>query len=288
MDEPDLADVGNGTLAAHGVLAKLSWALRSESGPARESNEDFADVFAPTTPDDAWDRGPLFVVADGMGGHASGEVASAVAVEGAIAAWTGGSPGAPQQALRSALRAANTAVYDAAAEPGHRGMGTTIVGATLAGREAIIGHVGDSRAYLARADECSQLTADHSRVGEMVRMRLLSPEEAAHHPARSQLTRSLGFDVGVQVDLTRTAIEQGDALVLCTDGVWDLVARPEMAELAARVRDGGTAHELVDGIIELALKRGAADNVTVVAVVVTTDLPVPAAGGRRFFRRGRA
>jgi protein phosphatase len=288
MDVSEPAAAGNGTLAAHGVLAKLSWALRSESGPVRESNEDFAGTFAPTTPDDAWDRGPLFVVADGMGGHAAGEVASALAVEAAIAAWTRGSPGPPPQAVRAAVRAANTAVYDAAVEPGHHGMGTTLVGATLAGHQAIVGHVGDSRAYLVRGDECSQLTADHSRVGEMVRMRLLSPEEAAQHPARSQLTRSLGFDVGVQVDLTRAAIEQGDALVLCTDGVWDLVARPEMAELTGRVREGGTALDLCDAIVELALKRGAADNVTVVAVVVTSSLPVPAAGGRRFFRRGRA
>ena len=280
-------DEGNGDLREDGVLAKLSFAFRSEAG-LRGTNEDYAGAFVLTTPDDAWDRGPLFVVADGMGGHAAGEVASSVAVGAALASWSQGTPGPAPQALRSAVRAANVAVYDAALEPGRRGMGTTIVGATFAGREAIVGHVGDSRAYLVRGDECAQLTADHSRVGEMVRMRLLSPEEAAHHPARSQLTRSLGFDIGVQVDLTRTAIEQGDALVLCTDGVWDLVARPEMAELAARVRERGTAHELADGLVELALKRGGADNVTVVAVVVTTNLPVPAASGRRLFRRGRA
>jgi protein phosphatase len=278
-------DEGNGTLAAHGVLAKLSWALRSEPGPTRESNEDFAGAFALTTPDDAWDRGPFFVVADGMGGHAAGEVASSVAVAAALDAWSRGSAGAPQQALRGALRAANTAVYDAALEPGCRGMGTTIVGATLAGREAIVGSVGDSRAYLVRGGDVTQLTADHTRVGEMVRMRLLSQEEASRHPARSQLTRSLGADPGVQVDLTRTPIDEHDALVLCSDGLWDLVSRGELAEATSAGGGPATAVAAAETMVELALKRGAPDNVTAVVVLITSSAPIPAAAGRRFFRR---
>jgi protein phosphatase len=253
----------------------------------RESNEDFAGAFVLTTPDDAWDRGPLFVVADGMGGHAAGEVASAVAVQAALDHWSQGTPGPPPQALRAAFRAANVAVYDAAVEPGHRGMGTTIVGATFAGHEAIVGHVGDSRAYLVHGGECVQLTGDHSRVGEMVRMRLLSPEEAAQHPARSQLTRSLGSDPGVQVDLTRQPIEAGDALVLCTDGLWDLVARAEMADAFATSQPASAA-ALSDTIVDLAIKRGGSDNVTAAVIVVTSALPIPAAAGRRLFRRGRS
>ena len=290
-DEGERGDAatGNGQLVGHSVLGKLSWALRSETGPVRSGNEDFADAFVPTTPDDAWDRGPLFVVADGMGGHAAGDVASRVAVEAALDSWSGGSSTAPQQGVRGAIRAANAAVYDASLAPGRHGMGTTVVALTLAGREAIIGHVGDSRAYLVRADECTQLTADHSRVGEMVRMRLLTPEEAAVHPARSQLTRSLGTDLGVQIDLVRHDVQRADTIVLCTDGLWDVVSRGEMADavalLDAEERPPPTA--AVDRLVEVAVQRGASDNVTALTVTVTSALPIPAAAGRRFFRRGR-
>jgi len=280
---------GNGDLASHAVLGKLTWALRSETGPVRSGNEDFADAFVPTAPDDAWDRGPFFVVADGMGGHAAGEVASRLAVEAALGSWSAGGGAAPQQGVRAAIRQANTAVYDASLAPGRRGMGTTVVALTIAGHEAIIGHVGDSRAYLVRAAECAQLTADHSRVGEMVRMKLLTPEEAATHPARSQLTRSLGADLGVQVDLTRQPVQQADTILLCTDGLWDVVSRAEMADavklVAAEDRPPPTA--AVDRLVELALARGASDNVTALTVTVTSALPIPAAAGRRFFRRGR-
>ena len=121
----------------------------------------------------------------------------------------------------------------------------------------------------------------------MVRMRLLSPEEAARHPARSQLTRSLGATPSVQIDLTRQPVEDGDVLVLCTDGLWDLVSRAEMVDVVHTTGTGTPAQTLTDAIVELAVKRGASDNVTAAVVTVTSTLPFPAAGGRRLFRRGR-
>jgi serine/threonine protein phosphatase PrpC len=121
----------------------------------------------------------------------------------------------------------------------------------------------------------------------MVRMRMLSPEEAAVHPARSQLTRSLGAEAGIQIDLTRHTVDAGDSLVLCTDGLWDLVSRLEMAEALRGAAAGGASLELVDSLVELALKRGAPDNVTAVVITVTSALPITAASGRRLFRRGR-
>ncbi|HKA03805.1 MAG TPA: protein phosphatase 2C domain-containing protein, partial [Acidimicrobiales bacterium] len=158
---------GNGTLRSGAVLAKLSWGLRSDPGPYRDHNEDFAGAFAPTIPDDAWDRGPVFVVADGLGGHDAGEVASRTAVDAVLDAWKSEAPGEPMRSLRAATRSANTAVLDRAWTDSHAGMATTLTALTLAGREAVIAHVGDSRAYLVRAETCRQLTADHSRVGEM-------------------------------------------------------------------------------------------------------------------------
>src|SRR3954454_14796261 len=252
------------------MLAKLSWALRSEPGEVRPHNEDFAGAFAPTIPDDAWDRGPLFAVCDGLGGHAAGEVASRLAVTGLLDAWRSSAPVAPHKDLRTAARAANLAVYDAAMEDGKRGMGTTLTALTLSGREAVIGHVGDSRAFLVRDGRCTQLTADHSRVGEMLRLGLLTPEQAASHPARSQLTRSIGTDPMVQGDIVRAAIETGAVFVLCSDGLWDPVSR---AEIAAASSDVGspklpTVVEVADALIALALDRDASDNVTTLVVRV--------------------
>ena len=284
----DEEGLGNGHLALHGVLAKFSWALRSHPGEVRPHNEDYAGAYAPTTPDDSWDRGPLFVVADGLGGHAAGEVASRLAVETALQEWSAGSPAAPRQALRAATRAANVAVYDAALEQGRRGMGTTLTVLTLGGREAVIAHVGDSRCYLVRGEQCTQLTADHSKVGEMLRMRLITPEQAAGHPARSMLTRSLGGEPAVQIDLVDHDVACDDTFILCSDGLWDCVGRPEMAAVVAAGPSGSAADpvQAVDALVDLAVKRGASDNVTAIVLRVTSERPVPAATGRRsLFRR---
>jgi protein phosphatase len=283
-------EAGNGTLAGHGILAKLSWAMRSEPGEVRPHNEDYAGSFAPTSPDDAWDRGPLFVVCDGLGGHAAGEVASRLAVDALLGSWSNGPPGAPHQAIRGAARAANLAVYDAALTQGQRGMATTLVALTLAGREAIIANVGDSRAYLVRGENCQQLTADHSRVGEMLRLGLLSPDQAANHPGRSMLTRTIGTEPMVQIDLGRHPVDAGDTFILCSDGLWDSVARGEMAEHCGAIGSAEvpTVTEAADRLVGLALKRDAPDNVTVCVVRVSSDRPIPSAGARRsLFRIGR-
>jgi serine/threonine protein phosphatase PrpC len=286
-DEPG---TGNGRLAEHAVLAKLAWALHSEPGDVRPHNEDFAGAYAPTVPDDAWDRGPLWVVADGMGGHAAGEVASRLATETVLASWANGAPAAPAAALRDAVRRANAAVLDASHEVGRRGMGTTVVALTFAGTEALIANVGDSRAYRVRERECTQLTTDHSRVAEMLRMRMISPEQAATHPARSMLTRSLGAELMVQIEISKEPLRKDDTFVLCTDGVWDVVPRTDIADVVAALDKGelATTADAAALLVGTAIERGAADNVTAVVVRLTSDRPIPAAGGRRlFFRRGR-
>jgi protein phosphatase len=169
-------------------------------------------------------------------------------------------------------------------------MGTTMLGLELAGSEALVVHVGDSRAYHVRGETCTQLTNDHSRVGEMLRMRMISAEQAANHPARSQLTRSLGGDPLVQVDVVKQGIQAHDTLVLCSDGLWDVVSRPEIADMGQQLANGAvrTAIEAADQLVRLAVDRGSTDNVSAVVVHVTSDQPIPPAGGRRFrLRRSR-
>jgi protein phosphatase len=274
---------GNGTLRSGAILAKLSWGLRSDAGPTRDHNEDYAGVYAPTIPDDAWDRGPLFVVADGLGGHAAGEVASRTAVETVIEAWRMGSPGDPVKSIRSAARAANTAVFDRSLTDGRSGMATTLTALTFAGRDAVIAHVGDSRAYVVRGDTCRQLTTDHSRVGEMLRMKLISPEQAANHPARSQLTRTIGNDTIVQIDIVRDSIAAGDTFVLCSDGLWGEVVTQEILAVARRLGTApiATSVAAADALVGMAIEREAADNVTAVVVHVSSGLPIPAAPAKR-------
>ena len=285
-------DAGNGVLSGHAILAKLAWAMRSEPGDVRPHNEDFAGVYAPTIPDDAWDRGPLFIVADGLGGHAAGEVASRTAVEAALEQWTGkAGVGAPHQAVRAAIRGANVAVFDAALHTHRRGMATTFTGLTIAGHEAIVGHVGDSRCYLVRGETTTQLTSDHSRVGEMLRAGLITPEQAAHHPARSMISRTVGSEPSVQVDIVRQPTEAGDTFVLCSDGLWDMVSRHEITEVISAIGTPAvpTVAAAADALIEQALARKSPDNVTVLVVRVTTGRPVPAASSTRrsFLRRNR-
>ncbi len=197
-----------------------------------------------------------------MGGHAAGEVASRIAVE-ALRRHLGrrARPARPHQLLQGAARAANLAVRRRRpSSPGAAAWARRCSAWRCGGTEAVIAHVGDSRAYLVRGDDCTQLTTDHSRVGEMLRMRLISAEQAANHPARSQLTRSLGGDPFVQVDLVRQAIQRHDTLVLCSDGLWDVVGatRDRRGRRAARrPARSPTAIDAADRLVQLAVEARA-------------------------------
>lgn len=287
-DAPDTTDgstaTGNGSLQAAGTAGRLSWGLCSQAGPVRAHNEDFAGALVPDPADGSPDRVPVFVVADGLGGHAAGEVASRIAVETVLNRWSTGPGDDAAKALRACVRDANSAVVSASYEKGRAGMGSTLTVLTIAGRDALIAHVGDSRAYLVRRDSCTQMTNDHSRVGEMVRMKLITPDRAAKHPARSQLTRSLGATLTLQVDLARQPIEVGDAFVLCSDGLWDEVARSEISQVVSAA--GPDAGAAADQLVAMAVERGAVDNVTAVVVRIVSRNDLPADESRRsLFRR---
>jgi serine/threonine protein phosphatase PrpC len=220
---------------------------RTDRGRVRTSNEDalLADA-------------PLFAVADGMGGANAGEIASAMAV-GIVHERRGG-----EGELAGAIEEANARIHDSSlADPSRRGMGTTITSLLLDGDDIVIGHVGDSRAYLYRSGRLQQLTDDHSLVGELVRRGALSPEEAERHPQRSVITRALGAEPTVDIDMLRLAGETGDVLLLASDGLTGMVTDAEIERILA---NGGELETTANRLVEAANQAGGEDNVTVLLV----------------------
>src|SRR5437588_6118612 len=188
----------------------------TDTGRKRRHNEDVYVVDP-----------PIFAIADGMGGAKAGEVAAALAADALR-----GVGGSGEDTLVTLIQEANRRVYERAAEDAAKsGMGTTMTVALLEERRVRIGHVGDSRAYLLRDGELSQLTDDHSLVGELVRSGKLAPEEADTHPQRSVITRVLGTDPEVDVDSFSIAAKPGDIYMLCSDGLSSMVDDARMLEL---------------------------------------------------------
>ena len=229
----------------------------TDVGRVRDGNEDAYLV------DDAMG---LVAVADGMGGHRGGEVASATALEALRAAVSSGRP------LRDAVEDANRAVFEkASTDDSLRGMGTTLTAATLAaGDTLLVGHVGDSRAYLLRDGELRQLTTDHSLVEELVRDGRLTPDEAAVHPQRSIITRALGVDSTVDVDVYPVELVPGDVLLFCSDGLTGML-QPDL--IAGELRREDDPARAATKLVDAANAAGGEDNITVVVVAVTGEAP---------------
>ena len=226
---------------------------RTDVGCIRDHNEDSLAV-AP----------PLFVVADGMGGHAAGEVASEIAVN-TIAEQA--PDHADANALGDAVRAANLAVLRGMHEGrGREGMGTTCTAAILEGERLVIAQVGDSRAYLLHQGKLQQLTRDHSLMADMIEAGQLTPEEARTHPQRSVITRALGSEPNTQPDLYEINVETGDRLLLCSDGLSSMVRDPEIEATITRVRD---PQRCATQLVNQAIAAGGYDNVTVIVADVT-------------------
>jgi protein phosphatase len=232
----------------------------TDVGRVRDGNEDAYLV------DDAMG---LVAVADGIGGHRAGEVASATAIEALRAAITSG------RTLREAIEDANAAVFaKAQTDMNLRGMGTTLTAGTLvAGNTVLLGHVGDSRAYLLHDGELRQVTVDHSLVEELVQEGRLTADEAAVHPQRSIITRSIGTDAAVDVDVYPVELTPGDRLVLCSDGLTDMVHTDDIGAIVRREDDPTRA---ATALVDAANQAGGVDNITVVVVEVTDEPPVRA------------
>ena len=234
----------------------------SQAGLQRAVNEDHLATPEGLDSEILARRGRLYIVADGMGGHAAGEQASALTVSTVMEAYYGHPSLDPGQALTDAIRQANAAIYRQAQRAETAGMGSTVVAALVRGHELYIAHVGDSRAYLIRGQTIRQLTRDHSWVAEQVRAGLLSEEEARHHPQRNIVTRSLGSEPEVEIDLSREALSPGDAVLLCSDGLTDQVRDEEIGQIVA----GSDPSEAANQLIELASQRGGSDDVTALVI----------------------
>ncbi len=234
----------------------------TDVGLVRERNEDACFVGA-----------GCCAVADGLGGHRAGEVASRIAMH-AVEQELSRSGSAEFDTARC-IKQANAAVLDASRHANAlEGMGTTLTVATISPGALKVGHVGDSRAYLLTASGIEQLTDDHSVVGEMLRSGLITAEEAVAHPKRHAITRALGFFDDLEVDVGEWPVQPGDVVVLCTDGLHDLV-RPEEI-YAAFGRSPDPSHACRD-LVSLARSRGGHDNITIAAGVVS-ESDVPGAG----------
>ena len=229
---------------------KLRVGVATDVGRVRERNED--SYLA---------REPLFAVADGMGGHRGGNVASELAIE------TLGSFRVPAQGAAAALvediKRANLRVMErGASDRDLRGMGTTVTALVTQDARAHIAHVGDSRAYLLR-DELQQLTEDHTLVQRMVREGKLTPEEAGHHPQRSVLTRAVGVEDGLDVDELTLDVHSGDRILLCTDGLTSMVENDAIERI---LKDEPDPQSAAEQLVSLANEAGGEDNITVVVV----------------------
>jgi PPM family protein phosphatase len=239
---------------------------RSDVGRVRPGNED-ALLIGST----------VFAVADGMGGHRAGEVASAAALEplGLIDGRPFGDPARAIAALTEAVTAANAdVVLRSRTDPDLEGMGTTLTAVLIEGSDAHLVHVGDSRAYLARDGRLTQLTADHTLVQALIDEGRLRPDQVATHPHRSVITRAVGVAAQVEVDGLHLQLEDGDVLLLCSDGLTGVVDDTTIARLLAE----HGPRDVVDALIEAANAAGGPDNITVVTIAHRVGATQRAAG----------
>ena len=244
-------------------MLDVEFAHCSDVGRVREHNEDYVGHAAPATPEQIRSHGWLFALADGVGGQDRGEVASRVAVETILVGFRKATPGEPPGSLLQRLvKDANTQVYEASAHGAQGGgaMATTVVSCLLRYDRAAVAHVGDSRCYLIRRGQANVLTRDHTVVGEQQRLGILSADEAAESEARHILSRSLGNNLFVNVDLDEHQVLAGDVLLLCCDGLHGALSPQEMAAIVGRDSNLDAAAR---DLVALAKDKDGSDNISV-------------------------
>ncbi|MGI6199726.1 MAG: Stp1/IreP family PP2C-type Ser/Thr phosphatase [Christensenellales bacterium] len=242
----------------------MRYAARTNAGRVRSLNEDAYYIPSAGKPD------ALVMVADGMGGHQAGEVASALAVKTVVEAVLKSLP-VPQengeQLVRVCVEQANRAIYQQAQEHAqYSGMGTTITMALVGKRQLITGHVGDSRGYLITAGGIEQVTRDHTLVEALFQAGIITRQEADAHPRRHEITRALGTEPSVAVDVSVLPWQMGDVLLLCSDGLSDELTSEEIYAAFGPDAPAGDLESRVGRLLLQALEKGGRDNITLVAV----------------------
>ena len=234
----------------------------THQGRRRDTNQDTVGVFEARGMFRRSKKSPLLVVADGMGGHRGGAVASHMSVEAAGKAYQRATADMPvDEVLLSGIMSANEAVREKAEQtPALDGMGTTIVAAMMNGMTVYMANVGDSRGYIIHGDEMVQVTDDHSLVAEQVRIGALTKEQAAVAAGRNVITRALGRRGEIEVDMFSVDWEPGDALLLCSDGLWGQVSDPQMLIVIQEM----DVQPAVEQLIRMAMRSHAPDNIGVI------------------------
>ncbi len=236
----------------------IRYGWRSDQGRVRGSNED---SYAANL------KNRIFLVADGMGGHAAGEIASQIAaatVEEVVATGIRSST-SPEEILRSAAQEANSRIYQTQRmKPEFSGMGSTLTALSFQGGRFYIAHVGDSRAYLLREGSLEQLTRDHSLVWHLFESGMLRKDELSSHPQKNLITRSIGPHPQVEVDLEQGETQVGDVFLLCSDGLTDMVPEEKIRNILSD--NSKSPQQLSEELVNEANERGGQDNITVVLV----------------------
>ncbi|MDT5269806.1 MAG: family protein phosphatase [Acidobacteriota bacterium] len=248
---------------------EIDASVQTDKGCVREINEDSGRMVRPADPALLATKGMLVVVADGMGGHSAGEVASQMAAEIVSRVYyeTRAEPG---EALRHAVEEANRQIHEAAAnDESKHGMGTTCTALALCGGHAYAAHVGDSRLYMVRDGRLYQLSEDHSAVNEMVKLGLITKEQARTHEDKNVILRALGTNPEVEVSVLEPfSVREGDRYLLCSDGLHDLVLEDEIASILTESED---IHAAGERLITTAKERGGHDNITVGIIAIMPE-----------------
>ena len=238
--------------------------FRTDRGKVRIHNEDQGGIFYKENP-----RMTFAVIADGMGGHKAGDVASEMAVSKLKEAWETelhtDSPSSIELFLEEQIKRVNREIYEhSMSNEECEGMGTTIVGVVCTDKTATIVNVGDSRCYLLNESGFKQVTEDHSLVNELVRSGQISKEDAAHHPRKNVILRALGTETNVEVDIKTISFEEGDHLLLCSDGLSDKLSE---SEIEAIITGDDSLEHIAGTFIQKANENGGEDNITLIILL---------------------
>jgi PPM family protein phosphatase len=275
------APVAPATVAAE--PSDLKVVVVTDLGNIRTNNEDTGIFFRVADPEVLREKGVLMMVADGMGGHAAGEVASRMAADTITNEYfNNGRGAAAEKKLQQAFTLANKNIYAAAAaNAACKGMGTTCTALVIINDHVYYAHVGDSRAYIIKNDTATQITTDHTYVQELIKEGKISPQEAGEHPQRNILTNAMGTKPQIRIDTGKCdcTMNTHDKLLICSDGLYEYVHDTEIADMLKN----SPLQEAAEALVATAKARGGHDNITVVLAEKTSAAPVHASKETRDF-----